>query len=136
MLPRKAREFILSGNTLKGIITDGQALVRFQNGFERLLINGNIVVFDGVTTSKMLLEISGVVTGNHFDGGNDRCRLINMERVIFSGNIVENCSDAGIDAFGTVSGIISDNIFENITGLYIRNFGLSAIKIDVDNVKN
>ena len=134
-----ANELIVSNNTLKGTLNGGQALLRIQNAQERLVINGNIIVYDGSTTTFKCMELSGgsaVITGNHFDGGNDGVHLVNMDRVVFTGNIIENCTDDGLDMFGTTSAILSSNIIENVGGSYTTNYSTSAIKLDVDNVKN
>lgn len=135
-----ARELIVANNVLKGYLVSGQALLRVQDGFERLVINGNIVVFEGGPTGTFkCMHVdggAGVITGNHFDGGNDAVHLINMDRVVFSGNIIENTADDGLDMFGTDPFIVSDNIFQGIGGSYIVNGAPGATRIDADNVKN
>lgn len=134
------QELILANNTFKGHIVGGQALVRVQNTIEHLVIDGNIVVFEGGPTGVFkCMEISGgsgVVTGNHFDGANDGVHLINMPRVVFSGNIVENCANNGVNMFGTVSAILSNNIIEAVGNQHITNYTSSPIKLDENNVKS
>ncbi len=135
-----AQELIVASNIFKGYLVSGQAMLRVQDGFERLVINGNIVVFEGGPTGIFkCMQVdggSGVITGNHFDGANDAVHLINMDRVVFSGNIIENTADDGLDMFGTDPFIVSDNIFQGIGGSYIVNGTPSATRIDADNVKN
>ena len=103
----------------------------------RMSISGNHFIKMSATQS--LLEaggVKGVISDNLFEGGLDAVRAFNSSGLTITGNLIENPVDDAMDLFGCDNTVVVGNVMTGVGGVYIRNFAVSATKIDTNNVKN
>lgn len=133
------QELVLSDNIFRA--ATGRNIIRLQNGsVNGAIIKGNYCHQEDPNNADDVIDGSGsgIIMGNIIRGGGvDSIKFVNggTQGLIIIGNIIDGPADDGVDGFGVTNGILAANIFTNVGDLYTTNWGVTATKLDVDNVK-